>query len=1124
MKLCLIALLACTIISTNKIIAQDSVVVQTFDFNSTVRKGTFAFPPDTSTWQKILMQYRIRCKKGQVSSSNNALYGCGEWDYSCNTYITDSSLTDSVKSKHNSYDITNFNGTTFSYTYTPVYTYYQYIQKNMVYSVINENLASVGNGATLVNHPLANGVTSGKTQYLYTAAELIAAGVVAGDISGMELDIPQLGAQTDFLRIKIKATSLSQLTQIDNTPGFNQVYFLNTPLSNVGYNRFQFYSPFNWNGTSNIIVEINYNGKSANSGHTANAASTVDAAVTSMTDDYNVKLNGSSYGDAGDINELDSVQKFTLQAWVKINKWKNWAGIFNKDGKTTMELGDVLDRVYCIVRNPNNSYGYASGVLPLNTWTHLTMVYDGTKVSNGKRLRFYVNGAEVALTYSGSIPNKTAQSTQVQKFLSGIDGQIDDVHIWNEALDSAAIAGWMYKKIDTSHPFYSSLLANYEMNEGLDTVLTDVSTYNRTGYLRNGIGWDKFDGNKIFKNLVPVTARPNINFAQGTYTNTLQDIIITDSLLNNAQTVTSYTVNGTNLDTVYSLQAWQAGYGYVYDEAGAIVDSVMYAADSTVTISMLDYYAKWPSRFEIMSFVTPYGNNLDLGLTGKMYEFDVTDFAPVLKNNKYISIERGGEWQEEMDIKFIFIKGTPPAPVLSIRQLWPVTYDNYTNILNDYRFEPRTVTMNAAGAYFKLKSAITGHGQDGEFTYRTHYMNVDSGLKDFQWLVKKECALNPVYPQGGTWVYDRAGWCPGMATDVKEFDITPLVTPGQDATFDYGINVVTGASNYIVNNQIVEYGAASFTVDASVIDIVKPNDKIEHGRGNPVCMNPIVQIKNTGSTTITSLDIHYGMEGSALTTFTWNGTLPFMDTAFVPLNIANWSNTAGTFIAYVSNPNATTDQYAQNDTVRSNYVLPVLYPPGIIVEVKTNNQGSGTKYKLKNDAGTVLVNRLGLSNNTIYSDTLILPLGCYEFQLTDVGNDGLSWWANTAQGTGYCRIKKIDGTLIKVFNPDFGAEIYQQFGINLLLGESENNSSSTAQLNVFPNPASDKADILIDFAKSKDAELRITDLQGKIINQHSFKNIISENYSLDCATLSKGIYAITLISADEVKTVRLVIQ
>ncbi|MBL0052039.1 MAG: hypothetical protein IPP29_11290 [Bacteroidetes bacterium] len=52
MKLCLIALLACTIISTNKIIAQDSVVVQTFDFNSTMRKGTFAFPPDTSTWQK----------------------------------------------------------------------------------------------------------------------------------------------------------------------------------------------------------------------------------------------------------------------------------------------------------------------------------------------------------------------------------------------------------------------------------------------------------------------------------------------------------------------------------------------------------------------------------------------------------------------------------------------------------------------------------------------------------------------------------------------------------------------------------------------------------------------------------------------------------------------------------------------------------------------------------------------------------------------------------------------------------------------------------------------------------------------------------------------------------------
>jgi hypothetical protein len=50
--------------------------------------------------------------------------------------------------------------------------------------------------------------------------------------------------------------------------------------------------------------------------------------------------------------------------------------------------------------------------------------------------------------------------------------------------------------------------------------------------------------------------------------------------------------------------------------------------------------------------------------------------------------------------------------------------------------------------------------------------------------------------------------------------------------------------------------------------------------------------------------------------------------------------------------------------------------------------------------------------------------------LTDTGEDGLQWWANTAQGTGYMRIRNATtGAVILTFGYDFGSQIYKQFTV-----------------------------------------------------------------------------------------------
>ena len=93
---------------------------------------------------------------------------------------------------------------------------------------------------------------------------------------------------------------------------------------------------------------------------------------------------------------------------------------------------------------------------------------------------------------------------------------------------------------------------------------------------------------------------------------------------------------------------------------------------------------------------------------------------------------------------------------------------------------------------------------------------------------RDNCDLNPVYPQGGTWVYDRANWCPGAEVWTYDFELTPFVTPGSTYTFDYAAedynwNGSGSFPYYQTEVQLVAYGPYNFDLDAAVTDILAPS-------------------------------------------------------------------------------------------------------------------------------------------------------------------------------------------------------------------------------------------------------------------------------------------------------------
>ena len=91
-----------------------------------------------------------------------------------------------------------------------------------------------------------------------------------------------------------------------------------------------------------------------------------------------------------------------------------------------------------------------------------------------------------------------------------------------------------------------------------------------------------------------------------------------------------------SIATVSTNTYWES-ISYVFDENGVIVDSIVTPINGTIAITDLIYYKRYAMSFQIMSFVTPYGAYLDLGIDGKTWYFDITDYSPVLKGNKQIT-------------------------------------------------------------------------------------------------------------------------------------------------------------------------------------------------------------------------------------------------------------------------------------------------------------------------------------------------------------------------------------------------------------------------------------------------------------------------------------------------------
>jgi len=1113
--------------------SQDTITVQTLTFDSiTTRRGIWQFPQEGS-FRKILMKYTLKCD----AQTQQDQYPCGEWDYlTYNMFHKHTGLYDSVLLHHPSFTL--IGGKTVDSILLrdqPTWSYHRHFHTTVTaQDTLLLTNTTIGEGEVTTSSLLRTGNTASRSEFIWSMEELLASGITAGPVTGIKLFSVGGGDLLDRFTIRMGHTDAT--LPFNNPVEQLDTLFVNSvDFSQSGWLDINFNHPFVWDGISDLLIDFS----SSRVGQGQDALITADSTGFNcgiVSGSNNFALNFDGFTDFVQLPEDTYFDgNFTFQAWIYKRNNNNWSRVIDfgngpgNDNVIIVLSNESSGKLSFHVNKPGVSKSFVMPeAMPLNTWTHVTL-----------RLRNSIGWVYIDGQYTKAGVLTPPDSTVRKNNFIGrsnwendgfADMLIDEVRLFNYALEPEDIAANFRKSVPEPQSD-STLVYYYSFDQGYGNEVTDLSLHQRTGKLYGLPQYYRLQGEELQTDFDTTSLRPRLIFENLVTSDLHQEIVsVIDSIANPPVEYILFNNPANPLISTDTVKRYQAGYTWVYDNWQK-VDSVWNTPDDVLKLEMRPYYDK-PYEiiddYEIGRFITPYGINLDLGTQGFTWTYDVTDYAGLLRGAVDFS---AGNQQELIDVKFLFIKGLPPREIIKLDKLWGgLNFWYYRDLASNAALSLTKIPVTPRASQFKVKTLLSGHGHNsntGEYPHccewkdNDHYLYVNGALvRDWKIFQYNECALNPVFPQGGTWNGAREGWCPGDMVKYRDYEITEFVN-SDTISIDYDITPVPpdnegmGWGNYMVGMQLLQYGPDTFETDAEVYEVVSPGNSRYYSRMNPVCYDPEVIIRNNGSTDLTSLKFEYSVSGGKPEAWSWSGlVLPHETTSVflpVPGNSFWMGDSLHNFSVTVSLPNEIADQYPENDTYVSRFHMPDFYNEPFVMTLKTNKQAYRYTLKIRDNKGQEVLTLENLENNTIYNDTIDFADGCYTLELTDQENMGLSYWAYPEQGSGYLRIGSLEGVQLKSFNSDFGRSVLYSFN----LGESYYiNDPDIAAFSIYPNPFRDVIRIYSPSISGR-SSLKVYNSAGVCVLSREISVNQGSPVEADLSGFPDGMYLVTLQGGSE---------
>lgn len=532
--------------------------------------------------------------------------------------------------------------------------------------------------------------------------------------------------------------------------------------------------------------------------------------------------------------------------------------------------------------------------------------------------------------------------------------------------------------------------------------------------------------------------------------------------------------------------------------------------------------------FEIARMLTPYG-----GAFNKDWKFDweleVTDFSLLLRDSVEIEYNHSGYepnkdrgWKVTLD--FEIISGRPVAIPINIQKIYNgrFLYGDSANSIENSLVPVKFYKLKNAD-FAKLKISQTGHGANppdgcGEFCskMREIFFNGVSIDKKDLW---KKCSDNPLYPQAGTWLTDRAYWCPGYLQIPDDY-LLPLENENNiDINMEPYVFAKTEAAENIAA-YLIQYKKNTAANDVSIQDIIVPTDKKLHLRKNAACSNASIVVKNNGNNLLKSLAISYGTNSFPKKQYHWQGELAFnqQTTIQLPGDIES-GNEENYFTVALSKPNNKADEFAPDNSMTAHFYKTPVHENKVVMVFKTNNQPQHNSYSLQSSTGAVLYKRQldSTRKNKLLKDTFNLLPGCYRFMVTDTAGDGTESWFNSRGGSGYVRLQDVKGNLLKQFEADFGDNILYNFSVS-------EDSLQWSKMNAAPGivlyPTRTTGSTTLEYFNGKAGDVLvqiITDEGNILVEEHQYKNLKEGVFTYDLSYRPAQRYYLKVLINGEVK-------
>jgi hypothetical protein len=539
------------------------------------------------------------------------------------------------------------------------------------------------------------------------------------------------------------------------------------------------------------------------------------------------------------------------------------------------------------------------------------------------------------------------------------------------------------------------------------------------------------------------------------------------------------------------------------------------------------------ANLEIARMLTPYGRRFSTDWKFS-WEVDVTDFSEFLHDSAEIEYQHTGYepcndrgWR--ISLEFICITGKSVMDFKSIERVYEGNFlygDSVRTIAADlppFRVNPLT---GAANGRFRILQ--TGHGMDeregcAEFCPKWRLIRWDNQPIE-QKLIWKECASNPLYPQAGTWIFDRANWCPGELNipDVYNFPFDSSTSHQLQVEMEPYI-ASNPSARYAITAYFMQFGKPGNKRDASLEKIIIPSAEQVFSRMNPSAGAPVIEVINSGSLPIRKLKIEYGYEGGRKEYYSWVGMISFLEKEIIELPLLPVPADPSMFYVKIKRVNHGCDQYPADNSLNTKVQEIPQWPGGLIFSLRTNREAVQTSSFLQDASGKTVFMHLPGSLDSLkeYRDTVQLTPGCYQYVVADTAGDGLEFWYNAAAGKGAVRILDTNGKLIRNFNPDFGNYTGSWFRVT---DQQVSAIDTTPVLEVFPIRTSGKFSMEVFFNEIQPiVQIQIIHPDGSVAMNKFFYDIKESILSLDMRERPEAIYTVRIIirNADYLRRVKI---